>query len=131
MDNLIQNFNHMINYYFYSGKAFERLLLPCILVILAIILARFLFSFFFQIDARLRQIKKLNKSFDNLASKMDEQVRLVKENQKKFEILEKTNNSLLEEQRKMVKSLENLEKLTQELKSQKVEETVNKEGGLS
>lgn len=129
MENLTQNFQTMIDYYFYSGKTFERLILPCLVVIIAIILIRFLVSFFFQTDAQVKHLKNINKSLDGIASHLSEQNKLMGENKEKFASIDKITSEILENQKEIFKSLEKLEKLAQDeqLKDVKVNESCNTE----
>lgn len=80
MDNLSQNFQNMMDYYIYSGLTFERLILPFIIVVVVLILLRIFLGFCLQIDTRVRAIKKLTKSFDNVAKQLSEQNQLLKDN---------------------------------------------------
>lgn len=79
MGNLYQNFQNMMDYYFYSGSALENLIIPFLIVVVMIILLRLVLGFCFQIDKRVKTVKNLSKSFDEVAKQLSEQNQLLRD----------------------------------------------------
>lgn len=79
MDNFLNNLNLMLEYYFFSGKIFERLILPCIILVVGFLAVRYFLSWCFQISTRVKNIKNINTKVIDLEKELKVQTKLTEE----------------------------------------------------
>lgn len=117
MDNFFENLNVLLEYYFYSGKWFERLVLPGIIVISVLVLLRLFISWCFQIGNRVKVIKKLGESFGELEKTVKAGNSLTEENSQRLDKI-KADLALLHEDMVQITKLIEKNREAQEQKSE-------------